>query len=180
MENALFVSNVKKFIDMEIKKDTYLHDILDDIRLDDYAIIEYSFKTNYNDKSYWHKGVYKLTWNLREGLYFSIAALKLERHPEYGLSQWRMRRTISINHLNILSNGIKKLDTQEYGSTTVKLTKADKADVFDNTNLAYSFIVSSLDKIKKNGNEVPNALYPYDSNEDYDYEKTCKFLKLYL
>jgi len=180
MENTLFISNVKKFIDKEIKKDTYLHDILGDIRLDDYAVIEYTFKTSHNDKPYWHKGVYQLTWNLREGLYFSIVALKLEEHPEYGISQWRMRSKISIRHLDIWRDGTRKLDTQEYGSTVVKLTKVDKAEVFNNTDLAYPFIISSLDKIKKNGNDVSSTLYPYESNKDYDYEKTHQFIKLYL
>lgn len=179
MKNKL-VSDVKKFIDVEIEKNTYLHDILGDIRLDDYAIIEYTFKTNHNEKPYWHKGVYQLTWDLREGLFFNIAALKLEGHPEYGLSQWRMRSEITIKHLDIWSDGTKRLNTEDYGSTTVKLTKVDKAEVFDDTELAYSFIISSLDKIKKSGNEVSYALYPWESNNDYDYEKTRQFIKLYL
>lgn len=179
MKNQL-VSDVKKFIDMEIEKDTYLRDILGDIRLDDYAVIEYTFKTKHNDKPYWHKGVYQLTWNLREGLLFNIAALTLEEHPEYGLSQWRMRGNIFIRHLDILSDGTKKLNTEDYGSTVVNLTKVDKAEVFNNTDLAYPFIISSLDKIKKNGNGVSYTLYPWESNKDYDYEKTRQFIKLYL
>lgn len=172
--------DIKKFIDMEIEKDTYLCDILCDIRLNDYAIIEYIFKTKYNDKPYWHKGVYQLNWNLIEGLYFNIAALTLEEHPEYGLSQWRMRNEISLRHFYILSDGIKRLNTQDYGSTVVKLTKVDKSEIFDNTELAYSFIISSLDKIKKNGHEVSYTLYPWESNNEYDYEMTRQFIKLNL
>lgn len=173
-------TDIKKIIDMGIEKDIYLRDILCDIRLNDYAIIEYTFKTKYNDKPYWHKGVYKLNWDLREGLYFYMAALKTEDHPEYGLSQWRIRSTIPIRHLDILSDGTKKLNTEDYGTTVVTLTKTDKTEIFDNTELAYSFIISSLDKIKENGNEVSYTLYPWLSNNEYDYEMTRQFIKLNL
>lgn len=171
--------DIKKIIDMAIEKSASLHDILCDIRFNDYAIIEYTFKTEYNDKPYWHKGVYQLTGDLREGLYFSIAALTMEEHPEYGWSQWRMRSKIYLRHLDVRSDGTKMLDTKDYGSTVVKLTKVDKTKIFDNTELAYSFIISSLDKIKKNGNEVSYTLYPLENNYDYDYEKTRQFIKLY-
>lgn len=127
-------------------------------------------------KDYFHDGIYVFDWDLIKGLYFYSAGLNLTEDKELGLSQWILPITIPLD--SFWRDGeIFRSNFNEYTNDT-EIQVINKDQIFNNNRqYSWSFILRTLDVIKSRGIEVPDDLYPFEYNENYDSDKTMEFLK---
>lgn len=134
----------------------------------------YSITKNFRD--YYHDGIYRLDFDIINGLYFSIVGLKLTNDEKLGPSQWILHTTISLSSF---WKGCKKIVSDF--NECIEYTDVDvmsKNQIFDsNVEYSWGFVIRALSDIKKHGIEVPDNLYPTEQNEDYDSVKTIEFIK---
>lgn len=168
---------IKKSINKYIQEIPRIKNILGDILIDDIVSIEFVCETKYS--KFFHKGIYKLQFNILDGLYFYNIGLINKTDETYGDSQFIYSSSLMVKDFDYDGNSLfmiyKSFDYQKI--VCVKVTKLKKEQIFENTELNWSFTVNSLDEISRKGIEVPLILYPIESNCNYDSQKTYKFLK---
>ena len=127
-------------------------------------------------KDYFHSGVYRLEFNVIQGLYFSLVGLNLTEDEDLGVSQWLLQSTIPLNSFwkgdkNIISDFNKYIEDTD-------INILPKNHLFDsNIEISWRFIMQALSNIERHGIEVPDNLYPTERNENYDHDKTIEFIK---
>ena len=168
---------VKESVNKFIQEIPRIKNILGDILIDDIVSIEFVVETKYS--KFFHKGIYKLHLDVLDGLYFYNIGLINETDETYGVSQFIYSSSLMVKDFDYDGNSLSMIykDFDYHKRVGVKIKKKKKEQIFENTELSWSFIVNSLDKIKKEGIEVPKILYPFDHNCDYDSQKTHEFLK---
>lgn len=126
--------------------------------------------------NYYHDGIYRLDFNLLTGLNFYSVGLNLTEDKELGLSQWLLPTMIPVK--SFWKSDISLFSDFNNYTNTVEIHILNKDQMFEDTRqYSWVFIVHILDAIKAQGIEVSDTLYPFESNKNYDSNKTMEFIK---
>lgn len=134
----------------------------------------YSISKKFGD--YFHDGIYVFDFDLIKGLYFYSVGLNSTKDEKLGPSRGIVPMTISLDSFWKAGEYLMSDFNGYTNDTEIHFLSKDQA--FDSTK-KYSryFLIRVLDDIKAHGIKVPDELYPFGGEKNYDYDKTREFIR---